>query len=150
MQGGLLGAQAFHLGLAASQGGVGGAQILLAGAGDFFAGGPHGQQLGVARGLGLCVLLAGLCVFQGSARALHGSGLGALALVQIDRIHFAQHLSGGDALTHFDRQTQHAARHGGADVVGGTCLYRANAEQGRRDGLLPGCGHSDRDRGEWP
>ena len=108
----------------------------------------HGQQLCVSRGLGLCVLLAGLCVLQGCARALHGGRLGALAFVKIHRIHFAQHLSGRDAIAHFDRQAQHPPRHRGAYVVSGARLDRANPEQGRCDGLLLDRGHSNSDRGE--
>jgi hypothetical protein len=96
------------------------------------------------------LLLAGLRVLQAGLGALHGGGLGAQAFVKIHRIHFAQHLACGDALAHLHRQAQHAPGHRGANVVGGTRFHRANAEQGGRDGALPGRGHRDGHGSERP
>ncbi len=82
--------------------------------------------------------------------ALQRRLLGADALVEIDRVHFAEQLSRFDRLPHLHRQAFQASRRRWADLVAVAGFLRADAEESRRDAPFFHRRHRHRHRRQRP
>ena len=71
-------------------------------------------------------------------------------MVQVDRVHLSQQLTGFDYITHIHLDRQHTARHGGADHPVAPGLYRANAKNGGTQAALLYRGDRDLDWRQRP
>ena len=91
------------------------------------------QQFFVALFLCTRIGLARRGFAHGRSPTLDHRFLHAHAIVEVDRIHFAEHLAGTDSVANLDFEPLQTPCAGRADLVEVARLDRADAEQGRRD-----------------
>ena len=150
LQGRTLRTQACCLAAAAAHRGIGHLQLLLLGLRQFAAAGLGGIQVAVTPGLSARKGLACLCLALRCLGPTQGSLLCLDALVQIHRIHLAQHLPCLHGVAGIHIHALQPPGIGRADPVGITRLHRANAIQPRSNRTRLHPGHGDRHRCQGP
>ena len=132
------------------EGSVGDLQFLPSGRDGFLARRTDRQQLLIALCLRLRIILSCLGFAQRRFRPPCRRCLRLDAVVEVDRVHFAEHLSRLDQVAHVHVEALDASGGGRADLVRVPRLHRADAEQSRRDRPFINGGDRHRHRCQRP